>query len=213
MKQVPARCGYCGYLFPSGYGFDPGDTGIEASMKGWENAPVSTPCPMCGRRRGRVLTGEYEFAKDAMKLLSGPESTVKDLERLAAFLRDAQGSNTSADEIQERANKEAPEVSALVHRLLASRPARMKLAAWLSLLASIIIPLVLAYLSGNAEKSKPSQVFYNNYGYQYNTTIQAPAPSDGPTVGKVGRNDLCPCGSGKKFKKCHGDPAREGPEP
>ncbi|AKJ26934.1 UPF0149 family protein [Caldimonas brevitalea] len=23
-----------------------------------------------------------------------------------------------------------------------------------------------------------------------------------------GRNDLCPCGSGKKFKKCHGDPAR-----
>ena len=23
----------------------------------------------------------------------------------------------------------------------------------------------------------------------------------------VGRNDVCPCGSGKKFKKCHGDPA------
>jgi len=21
---------------------------------------------------------------------------------------------------------------------------------------------------------------------------------------KVGRNQLCPCGSGKKFKKCHG---------
>ena len=22
----------------------------------------------------------------------------------------------------------------------------------------------------------------------------------------VGRNDPCPCGSGKKFKKCHGNP-------
>ncbi len=22
--------------------------------------------------------------------------------------------------------------------------------------------------------------------------------------GKVGRNDPCPCGSGKKYKKCHG---------
>ena len=22
--------------------------------------------------------------------------------------------------------------------------------------------------------------------------------------GKVGRNDVCPCGSGKKFKHCHG---------
>ena len=24
------------------------------------------------------------------------------------------------------------------------------------------------------------------------------------TLNKVGRNELCPCGSGKKFKKCHG---------
>lgn len=23
-------------------------------------------------------------------------------------------------------------------------------------------------------------------------------------MAKVGRNDPCPCGSGKKFKKCHG---------
>jgi preprotein translocase subunit SecA len=34
-------------------------------------------------------------------------------------------------------------------------------------------------------------------------------PDDGAktmrrTVDKVGRNDLCPCGSGKKYKKCHG---------
>jgi preprotein translocase subunit SecA len=29
-------------------------------------------------------------------------------------------------------------------------------------------------------------------------------PSDPKTWGKVGRNELCPCGSGKKFKHCHG---------
>ena len=23
-------------------------------------------------------------------------------------------------------------------------------------------------------------------------------------IGKAGRNDACPCGSGKKYKKCHG---------
>ena len=43
--------------------------------------------------------------------------------------------------------------------------------------------------------------------------------SDGPAQRrageKVGRNDLCPCGSGKKYKKCHGvtlspDRLREG---
>jgi preprotein translocase subunit SecA len=32
-------------------------------------------------------------------------------------------------------------------------------------------------------------------------TDGAPAPVDWSTVG---RNDPCPCGSGKKFKKCHG---------
>jgi SEC-C motif-containing protein len=33
------------------------------------------------------------------------------------------------------------------------------------------------------------------------TPKQAPAKRSEP---KVGRNDPCPCGSGKKYKKCHG---------
>jgi SEC-C motif-containing protein len=33
------------------------------------------------------------------------------------------------------------------------------------------------------------------------TPKQAPARRNEP---KVGRNDPCPCGSGKKYKKCHG---------
>ena len=31
--------------------------------------------------------------------------------------------------------------------------------------------------------------------------VQAPVMRDQP---KVGRNDPCPCGSGKKYKQCHG---------
>jgi len=37
---------------------------------------------------------------------------------------------------------------------------------------------------------------------------RAPAPARNPqdpqSWGKVGRNEPCPCGSGKKFKHCHG---------
>jgi preprotein translocase subunit SecA len=33
---------------------------------------------------------------------------------------------------------------------------------------------------------------------------KAPPASDGANLAKVGRNDPCPCGSGKKYKKCHG---------
>ena len=32
----------------------------------------------------------------------------------------------------------------------------------------------------------------------------APAPAPIRTMKKVGRNELCPCGSGKKYKQCHG---------
>jgi preprotein translocase subunit SecA len=32
----------------------------------------------------------------------------------------------------------------------------------------------------------------------------AATPAQRVTGEKVGRNDLCPCGSGKKYKKCHG---------
>ncbi len=32
----------------------------------------------------------------------------------------------------------------------------------------------------------------------------------GGEVNRVGRNDLCPCGSGRKYKRCHGDPRNRG---
>jgi preprotein translocase subunit SecA len=36
------------------------------------------------------------------------------------------------------------------------------------------------------------------------TATPAPGTGNGRPSGKVGRNDPCPCGSGKKYKKCHG---------
>jgi preprotein translocase subunit SecA len=36
------------------------------------------------------------------------------------------------------------------------------------------------------------------------TAAAARDPNDPSTWGKVGRNEACPCGSGKKFKHCHG---------
>jgi preprotein translocase subunit SecA len=40
-----------------------------------------------------------------------------------------------------------------------------------------------------------------------NGTVRAAAernPRDPTSWGKVGRNETCPCGSGKKYKHCHG---------
>jgi hypothetical protein len=47
---------------------------------------------------------------------------------------------------------------------------------------------------------------YNTVINQLNQTIVVTQPATGrsESVPKVGRNDRCPCGSGKKFKHCHG---------
>jgi preprotein translocase subunit SecA len=45
-------------------------------------------------------------------------------------------------------------------------------------------------------KTEPQRVEANPTGGKGS---QQPASSD-----KVGRNDPCPCGSGKKYKRCHG---------
>jgi preprotein translocase subunit SecA len=34
--------------------------------------------------------------------------------------------------------------------------------------------------------------------------VQPPRPENPTKADKTGRNDPCPCGSGKKYKKCHG---------
>jgi preprotein translocase subunit SecA len=44
-------------------------------------------------------------------------------------------------------------------------------------------------MSGGGEPARPAQA--------KSTRPRSDAP-------KVGRNDPCPCGSGKKYKKCHG---------
>ncbi|WP_018699071.1 preprotein translocase subunit SecA [Amorphus coralli] len=53
----------------------------------------------------------------------------------------------------------------------------------------------LAYAGGTATATRPA-----------GSASAAPArdPNDPKTWGKVGRNELCPCGSGKKYKHCHG---------
>ena len=61
-------------------------------------------------------------------------------------------------------------------------------------------------LTRNIQKKKDRELA----GLQFtgsNGTAQPEPASNGHKGPKVGRNDLCPCGSGKKYKKCHGTAA------
>ena len=55
-------------------------------------------------------------------------------------------------------------------------------------------------LSGKPTSETPAPEKQTPFSYGK----QAVDPKDPSTWGKVARNDLCPCGSGKKYKHCHG---------
>ncbi|HLI88344.1 MAG TPA: preprotein translocase subunit SecA [Ktedonobacteraceae bacterium] len=59
---------------------------------------------------------------------------------------------------------------------------------------------------GAEEHARAAQARRNGSGRHGNSgrTASATTPARPPVMAKVGRNDPCPCGSGKKYKKCHG---------
>jgi preprotein translocase subunit SecA len=52
------------------------------------------------------------------------------------------------------------------------------------------------------EEEEMQQLSYSGGGEEPNQRPKSPRKAQG----KIGRNDPCPCGSGKKYKKCHGQP-------
>jgi preprotein translocase subunit SecA len=67
---------------------------------------------------------------------------------------------------------------------------------------------------GLSEPSGPRHLSYSaptvdgDAGAEDGQPAQTSAPGQDDEFAGVGRNALCPCGSGRKFKRCHGDPAR-----
>ena len=56
--------------------------------------------------------------------------------------------------------------------------------------------------SGRLLTDKQAQALRDRGLGQYVGRVRVPATAEQLRRGKIGRNDPCPCGSGKKFKKC-----------
>jgi preprotein translocase subunit SecA len=62
----------------------------------------------------------------------------------------------------------------------------------------------LIYNNPKPRSSAPTQVINVDANSDANVTVTQTSPAAAQNVPKVGRNEDCPCGSGKKYKKCHG---------
>lgn len=105
------------------------------------------------------------------------------------------------------------------HRADWDRPATEKWAAqseWLGLEVGDLeaggedddsgwVEFVATYKEGGAVKRHAERGYFERHaGLWYYVRGEAVKPQTRRNVAKIGRNDPCPCGSGKKYKKCCG---------
>jgi len=153
---------------------------------------------------GHIPDGVFNFVGNTIEILSAPKRTVDELSRLAKILREAQEKKQSPEEVAQTIRKELPELSGLADLLPKTRA---ELYAFLALIVAVV---ALLSQSGGGE-SKSTNITVNqtiNQVFVETERVAKPpekaAQSPYKAALKVGRNDPCPCGSGKKFKRCCG---------
>ena len=198
MPRVPAVCDSCGAFFPSPIEVT-NSTDITFGGIG------VGPCPRCGGT-GHVPDGTYNFVGDTIELLSGPQRSRSELERLAAILRDAQKRGASVEQVRDEVRREVPELTSLADALPRTRN---ELYAFITLILAILALLLSEARRTGDTKIEVTQIF--NLVTQTAPAPQAQKParsssklkSKPPGSSKIGRNAPCPCGTGKKYKHCH----------
>lgn len=122
---------------------------------------------------------------------------------LQAMVQAAQDQGTEPEELLKAVELQIPDLAWLRELVVPTNPAEF----W-AVVAAIIAFLAWYGSRKPARTESPATIVNNYYGNHTMVTnnYYAVPPAPSPQSKKVGRNDPCTCGSGKKFKKCCGAP-------
>lgn len=148
---------------------------------------------------GHVPDGVFNFIGNTIEILSAPERTIDELARLANILREAREKQDTPEEVALRIQRELPTLSRLGDLLPKNRS---------ELYGFLAVVLAAIQLLSQSAPTQQGPVTIN-INQVVNQVISQSPPVSHPARStelskKVGRNEPCPCGSGKKFKKCCG---------
>ena len=208
MPSLPAICDTCLTVWdPHAFNFG------NANNVYIEDVAVS-PCPNCGGT-GHIPDGIYSTTTDTIAVLATTAKSAQSLGALMRILKRARDQRVTTEELaqsleQEKAANLKP-VAALVRRL----PRKLDIKYWIGIALAVV-----ALLEGQATDQKVERIEGRVEQIYAQVLAQHPAASPSPIppptaslslTPKVGRNEPCPCGSGKKYKRCHG--AETSPHP
>jgi hypothetical protein len=168
-----------------------GDGKVQINMTGCSVGP----CPNCSSQ-GIVPDGVYEYADHAITLVKGTLNSIELLTRIEQIVRKSVEENKTKEEIVQAVETEVPEAKSF----LDSIPVIDNLAQWVSILISILTFAILIHTTyiENEDDDKYKEMFIDHL-LKENQELKKPKPIEAK---KIPRNDPCPCGSGKKYKKC-----------
>jgi hypothetical protein len=195
---IPAICDDCGTVFVSTSMIALGGGGavtITGSSVG--------PCPACGGV-GSIPDGTYESVGGVVvKYLAAPSVSAQHLRRLREVLIEARNRGQDAAETAAAVDAALPGIGlGGAVRDMARSPVAV---AWLTILIMVISILITHRDAQTEQPSMSPQEVKSIVQTALNRAAQEPRPpAHAGRQPKVGRNDACPCGSGLKFKRCHG---------
>jgi hypothetical protein len=195
--RVPAVCDNCGTLFPSRI------EAVNSTNVSFYGCGAS-PCPSCGGN-GHIPDGVYNFIGNTIELLSGPARTISELEHLAIILKKIRMERASFQQVTQKISQEVPALNSLSDILPKTRG---DLYPFIAIVLTIITIILGQLKSGDRQNIQINNVITNIYQQQEmqskSKQLKAIEPSNNGSIriNKIGRNEPCPCGSGKKYKKC-----------
>lgn len=193
MPEIPAFCNSCGSIFGSGFVFD---NCRNITLSG----NTCGPCPNCGAN-GHVPDGVYDFTGNVVKLLSGPNRTVNELNKLAHILVNAKKQNLTKEQVGQKIQEEVPELNSISSVLPKTRG---ELYQFITLIIAAIAIILTSSISLSEKGMSEEEIDEMINKAIENSLIKQQTKDILPIKNKkkIGRNEPCPCNSGKKYKKC-----------
>lgn len=195
MVRLPAMCTECDAVYPSP---------LAARFPESDNAfAVPAPCPGCGAG-GRVPP---ESLRRTAALAGALAEAGLPADRAEELLDELEAACREADSREDAvldALRRVPELGRLAGSLPGEGPEEMA--------AAVRLARAAAAVTAEAEDgSAPEELAERVLAEAYERYAPAPSPAepDGPAeraearLEAAGRNDPCPCGSGRKYKRCH----------
>ncbi|CAH0149374.1 SEC-C metal-binding domain-containing protein [Peribacillus sp. Bi134] len=208
MPHMPAICDTCGTIFNSGLY-------IENAKGVTLSGNTAGPCPSCNNM-GHIPDGIYNFVENALKVIT-PEKTIQELKAFEETIRIAQKNyqkleqteglvrekfeEKAEEELEEKLEEKSPQLASFVNSLPANNETTN---VWLQFFLSLLLLFIQNAIDEKPEPVQPTVIEINTVINNISTNTYVPNQNQPIVVEKVGRNELCPCDSGIKYKRCHG---------